>query len=112
MTDTYTHVLTPAERRTLLVRSNNPHITQNRLEYLVEITERAAVEAYQQQRRVAGTLREPINGDGWKVIWWNESMRLMLPDGLRLDHWWQYSNGTMQLTIKAGPVAAPETAND
>ncbi|SAI59104.1 Uncharacterised protein [Bordetella ansorpii] len=53
------------------------------------------------QRQVAGAVREPVNGDGWKVVWWNESMRLLLPDGYRLDHWNGYRNGTKQLTIKA-----------
>ena len=50
MTDTNATVLTPEERRSLLVRSNNPHIKQDRLEYLIEITEKAAIEAYQRQQ--------------------------------------------------------------
>lgn len=51
-------------------------------------------------RAVAGQLREPKNGGGWHVVWWNESMRMMLPDGARLDGYNGYRNGTMQLTVK------------
>ncbi|MEJ2800599.1 hypothetical protein WAE61_01870 [Comamonadaceae bacterium PP-2] len=54
----------------------------------------------------AGSLREPANGSGWKVHWWNESMRLMLPDGLHIDSYQGYRNGAMQFTIKADAAIA------
>lgn len=62
---------------------------------------RAHRQGRQQTRQVAGAVREPVNGDGWTVHWWNESMRLMLPDGMRVDSFQSYRTGTMQLTIKA-----------
>lgn len=60
----------------------------------------------------AGTLREPKDGSGWKVHWWSESMRLMLPDGYRIDSHQNYKNGTMQFTIKADAAIARQAGKD
>lgn len=59
-------------------------------------------------RQTAGSLREPVNGEGWKVHWWNESMRLLLPDDRRIDSHRHYQNGTTHLTIKAEAQRAKE----
>ena len=56
----------------------------------------------------AGSLREPKNGNGWKVHWWNESARLMLPDGYRVDNCTIHRNRTIQLMIKADAAIAAQ----
>lgn len=48
----------------------------------------------------ADDLREPKNGTQWRVEWWNESCRMMLPSDAKLDSFTSYKNGTMQFTIK------------
>ena len=48
----------------------------------------------------ADDLREPKNGTNWRVEWWNESARLMLPANKRLDSFQSYSNGTLMFTLK------------
>ena len=53
----------------------------------------------------ADDMREPKNGRAWRVEWWNESARLMLPNGSKLDRCEAYRNGTLIFTIKK--VAAP-----
>lgn len=58
----------------------------------------------------AGKLREPKNGDGWRVVWWNESVRMMLPDDKRLDSFQGYKNGTLVLTIKEADAARAQRA--
>ncbi len=60
----------------------------------------SAQDAEQARDATAGALREPKNGDGWKVAWWNESMRMMLPDHHHLDSFQAYRNGTLTLIIK------------
>lgn len=65
-------------------------------------------DAKDETRKTAGNIQEPMNGDGWHVVWWNESMRLMLPDGSRLDRFQSYRNGTMQLTIKTDAAIASQ----
>ena len=51
----------------------------------------------------ADSLKEPKNGKQWRVEWWNESMRLMLPADKVLDSFQSYKNGTLQFTLKAAP---------
>jgi len=60
----------------------------------------------------ADNLREPKNGTAWRVEWWNESARLMLPAGSKLDNFTSYKNGTLMFTIKRipAPGAAPGEA--
>jgi len=55
-----------------------------------------------QQRKplTADDLKEPKNGNEWRVEWWNESCRMMLPSNKRLDCFTSYKNGTLQFTIK------------
>ena len=48
----------------------------------------------------ADDLKEPKNGKQWRVEWWNESCRMMLPAGSKLDGFVSYKNGTLQFTIK------------
>ena len=48
----------------------------------------------------ADEIKEPKNGDNWRVEWWNESCRLMLPADKALDSFMSYKNGTMQFTLK------------
>lgn len=48
----------------------------------------------------ADDLREPNNGKNWRVEWWNESCRMLLPSDMRLDSFQSYRNGTLQFTIK------------
>ena len=48
----------------------------------------------------ADDLKEPKNGKQWHVEWWNESCRMMLPSGSKLDSFHSYKNGTLQFTIK------------
>jgi hypothetical protein len=59
-----------------------------------------------QRQFLAGEVREPLNGAGWQVHWWNEYMRLMLPDGNYIDHFNTFKNGTMVITIKRSPRLA------
>ena len=49
---------------------------------------------------VADALTEPKSGDKWRVEWWNESCRMMLPAHAKLDSFVAYKNGTIQFTIK------------
>ena len=51
-------------------------------------------------RPSADDLREPTNGATWRVEWWNESLRMMLPATMKLHAVNHFSNGTMQLTLK------------
>lgn len=48
----------------------------------------------------ADDIREPKNGAAWRVEWWNESLRMMLPATMKLDTVNHFRNGTMQLTLK------------
>lgn len=48
----------------------------------------------------ADNLKEPKNGDNWRVVWWNESCRMLLPADKALDSFQSYKNGTMQFTLK------------
>lgn len=52
------------------------------------------------QPLTADELREPKNGQQWRVVWWNESCRMMLPSGAKVSGYNGYRNGTMQFTIK------------
>lgn len=54
----------------------------------------------------ADDLREPKNGTAWRVEWWNESARLMLPAGSKLDSFQAYKNGTLMFTIKRADQGA------
>lgn len=71
---------------------------------LAPVSSSAPQPDYKEQRDAerlnADTLREPINGDEWRVEWWNESCRMMLPAGMILDCFQAYKNGTLQFTIK------------
>ena len=65
-------------------------------------TEAALRAALVQQAKpvVADALTEPKSGDKWRVEWWNESCRMMLPAHAKLDSFVAYKNGTIQFTIK------------
>lgn len=52
----------------------------------------------------ADDLKELKNGTRWRVEWWNESCRMMLPADMRLDSFQAYKNGTLMFTIKAQPL--------
>lgn len=70
----------------------------------------AKAEPVQQPERVpltADDLREPKNGEEWRVAWWNESARLMLPANKRLDRFQSYKNGTLMFTLKERAAAEP-----
>ena len=54
--------------------------------------------------QTADDLREPKNGAKWRVEWWNESCRMMLPEDRKLDSFVSYKNGTLQFTIKRTPT--------
>jgi hypothetical protein len=56
----------------------------------------------------ADDIREPKNGKDWRVEWWNESCRMMLPSDMRLDAFRSYKNGTLQFTIKRRDANPPE----
>ena len=60
------------------------------------------LEASQAQRvpLSADEVKEPKNGKAWRVEWWNESMRMMLPSDMVLHRFVSYQNGTMQFTLK------------
>lgn len=60
----------------------------------------------------ADDLKEPKNGTSWRVEWWNESARLMLPTDSKLDSFQSYRNGTLMFTIKriTAPAAQGEQA--
>lgn len=60
---------------------------------------RAAL-AQQDEPVAADALTEPKSGDKWRVEWWNESCRMMLPAHAKLDSFVAYKNGTIQFTIK------------
>lgn len=49
----------------------------------------------------ADDIKEPKNGEAWRVEWWNESLRMMLPSGKVLHRFTAYRNGTLQFTLKA-----------
>ena len=48
----------------------------------------------------ADGMKEPKNGQHWRVEWWNESCRMMLPTNKKLDRCQSFKNGTMMFTIK------------
>lgn len=48
----------------------------------------------------ADDIRQPKNGQWWRVEWWNESCRMLLPKSMRLDSFQSYKNGTLMFTIK------------
>lgn len=48
----------------------------------------------------ADDIKEPKNGTNWRVVWWNESCRMMLPADKALDSFQSYKNGTLQFTLK------------
>ena len=50
--------------------------------------------------RTADDLKEPKNGEQWRVEWWNESCRMLLPADKKLDSFQSYKNGTLMFTIK------------
>ena len=56
--------------------------------------------AQQDEPVAADALTEPKSGDKWRVEWWNESCRMMLPAHAKLDSFVAYKNGTIQFTIK------------
>lgn len=60
----------------------------------------------------ADNLREPTNGTAWRVEWWNESARLMLPAGSKLDSFQSYRNGTLMFTIKRIPAPGATHGGD
>ena len=66
----------------------------------------ALVIAAAQRQFLAGEVPEPQNGAGWQVHWWNEHMRMMLPDGNYVDGFNTFKNGTMVITIKRAPRSA------
>lgn len=49
----------------------------------------------------ADDIRQPKNGQWWRVEWWNESCRMLLPADKKLDSFQSYKNGTLMFTIKA-----------
>ena len=48
----------------------------------------------------ADGMKEPKNGQHWRVEWWNESCRMMLPTNKKLDCFQSFKNGTLMFTIK------------
>ena len=48
----------------------------------------------------ADDLKQPGNGAQWRVEWWNESCRMLLPANKKLDRFQAYRNGTLMFTIK------------
>lgn len=52
------------------------------------------------QGLTADDIKEPKNGTNWRVVWWNESCRMLLPADKQLDSFQAYKNGTMQFTLK------------
>lgn len=62
------------------------------------------------ERQKASELREPLSDDKWRVEWWNEVMRLMLPSDRRVDKINIYSNGTIQITLKLEPTILGEVS--
>ena len=64
------------------------------------ITNLRAALAQQAEPVAADALTEPKSGDKWRVEWWNESCRMMLPAHAKLDSFVAYKNGTIQFTIK------------
>lgn len=51
----------------------------------------------------ADDLKQPRNGKQWRVEWWNESCRMLLPVDKNLDSFQSYRNGTLMFTIKGKP---------
>ena len=64
----------------------------------------AELDAALAELQTADDLREPKNGAKWRVEWWNESCRMMLPEDRKLDSFVSYKNGTLQITIKRTPT--------
>ena len=62
--------------------------------------DRLRLQMAQREPLTADDLREPKNGANWRVEWWNESARLMLPANKRLDSFQSYKNGTLMFTLK------------
>lgn len=48
----------------------------------------------------ADDIKEPKDGTSWRVVWWNESCRMLLPADKALDSFQSYKNGTLQFTLK------------
>ena len=60
----------------------------------------------------ADNLREPKDGAEWKVVWWNESARLMLPANKVLSSAKSYGNNTLMFTIKKRVYETQPTPKD
>jgi hypothetical protein len=54
----------------------------------------------------AGRLIEPKSGDGWNVVWWNEHLRAMVPDGMEVSRCHMFGNGTMIVGFKRSATRA------
>lgn len=75
-------------------------LTKDRQEVLAAVT---ALREALAQPQTADDLMEPTNGAKWRVEWWNESCRMMLPENQQLSHFEAYKNGTLRFTIKRRP---------
>lgn len=60
----------------------------------------------------ADDLRAPKDGAEWKVVWWNESARLMLPTNRVLSSAKSYGNNTLMFTIKKRVYESQPTPKD
>lgn len=62
------------------------------------------------ERQKASEVSEPLNDDKWKVHWWGDWMRLMLPADRHLDRVEHCRNGTIKITITIKPDAIAESS--
>ena len=87
-----------AERAASDAQAEWPRLGPHRAVQLIEIgcyTPPAVVEPL-----TADGMKEPKNGQHWRVEWWNESCRMMLPTNKKLDRCQSFKNGTLMFTIK------------
>ena len=85
---------------------------QHAKEAIGEASPSAAPQPAERVPLTADDLCEPKNGTAWRVEWWNENARLMLPADAKLVSFQSYRNGTLMFTIKkaAAGVKAPGNA--
>jgi hypothetical protein len=65
-----------------------------------QVRELLAAAKVERKPITADEIKEPKDGTSWRVVWWNESCRMMLPVDKALDSFQSYKNGTMQFTLK------------
>ena len=93
--------LVPAEpTEEMVAAAEEAHMPFGDMQIAILLALSAAPPPPEREPLNADDLREPKNGKAWRVEWWNESLRMMLPSQMRLDRVQAFKTGTLVLTLK------------